>query len=260
MLLCDYFVKKTIYIKKRCTYFCGTLQGTTTTNMKKLLFLSFILFSCNKSELSPYDKFKMECLEALNFFSVMPTGANYCKGTINQQDFCWSDATQAFQPYASTIAVVHGGGSGNVRYAFGLVDTNFYKGYPHPPEFSFLLGFNMPDHVDIPKAIDETIKVGRLNISQNASERPGDFFVVMPVGCGKESPLGGSDTMWSSAVGDQSDGFVECTKIDKQETADAIIYNVAFRFSLHIYTDNYGEKPWNRLENCAFAGTFSIKK
>jgi hypothetical protein len=66
--------------------------------------------------------------------------------------------------------------------------------------------------------------------------------------------------MWNSVVGDQSDGFIECTKIDKQETADEIIYNVAFKFSLKIYTDSYGEKPWNKLENCTFAVGFSIKK
>jgi hypothetical protein len=228
--------------------------------MRYLFFLLFTLFACNKSELSPYDKFKMECMDALKFISLMPPSTNYCKGTINNEAFYWSDATQSFKPYVSTITIVNGTSAGHVRYAFGLVDTNYFKGYPHPPDFSILLGFNLDKYVNISTAIDETIKLGRLNFSQNSNDRLGDFFVVMPVSCGRESPLGGSDTMWSSTVGSQTDSYIECTKIDKQELADSVKYNLTFKFSLNIYTDVYGEKLWNRLEDCELNIGFLVNK
>jgi hypothetical protein len=66
--------------------------------------------------------------------------------------------------------------------------------------------------------------------------------------------------MWSSTVGSQTDSYIECTKIDKQELADSVKYNLTFKFSLNIYTDVYGEKLWNRLEDCELNIGFLVNK
>jgi hypothetical protein len=227
--------------------------------MKNLIFLLLFLYSCHKTEISPYEKFIIECENSMNFISTNVKSENFCSGKISGKPFLWSDSLSTFKSYSQKSIWASNNSIDKVQYVIGLLDTNNFQQYPHPESFSIFLGLIGNTSDNLISAIDDNIKIGKLNLAE-ISNKDGKFSILMPVSCGALSPLGGSDSTWKSETGDQKNSYLECTKIEKIDNNNIVHYSISIKFSVNIYKDVFGEKLWNRFTDCTMNLNFSVNK
>ncbi len=124
----------------------------------------------------------------------------------------------------------------------------------------FRMYITTPFEYEIEDVINEYINIGPLKLQDidNQLER-GTVGFTFECGCNENPSAGDSpEGIWyESRLGPQDNQFIECTKKDKRVENGKTYYDLAFRFSVNIYS--FGNVLWTTFEDGEFGFTVEIE-
>jgi hypothetical protein len=206
----------------------------------------------------------IECYSNSLFDCTGMQGEEYFNCKLDGKEFCRSTGKDNYVSYyRPTLVVVTNGPtldlstrSGRYCLEFGIRHEEETK----DEETKLLFNYISPRQATPRQMLDQAFKVGplRLRSKQNLGDTTDVFDVRIAFRCEQ----GSYDAGFESGFGAQSDPYLECTRYERTETTDQIIYDITLKFQCDMW---HGDHPttqrlWRKLTEGTMAMRFVVDK
>lgn len=239
--------------------------------MKKTLICALFLLvvlGCEKNneveELFYTSPALAECYSNTIFDCDGTLGEEYFSCQLDGKDFCRSAGSNDYiSYYRPTLIVITNGPTLELSQVIGRYCLEF--GIRHAEEVKdeepkLLFNYLSPTPATPREMLDNAFKVGPLRLRDRYN--PADTADVFDLRVAFRCKNGTIDSGFESGFGAQRNPYLECTRYERFEVDDVIMYDITLKFECDLWRGDHPDtqKLWRRLENGVLAMRFMVNK
>ena len=237
--------------------------------MKKTLIFSLFLIAilgCKKDN-DAEEFFRtpalVECYSNSKFDCGGTLGEEYFSCQLDGKDFCRSAGSNDYISYYRPTLIVITNATLELSQAFGRYCLEFgirHTEITKDEEPKLVFNYLSPNPATPREMLDNAFKVGPLRLRDRYN--PADTADVFDLRVAFRCENGTTDAGFESGYGAQRNPYLECTRYERVEVDDVIMYDITLKFECDLWRGSHPDtqKVWRRVKNGVLAMRLVVNK